>query len=64
MEIEYGNRACSIRAEHPQESTKLLGLLNQAAPVHIDRAVIVRESSARAELFNVETVDIGLEVHN
>lgn len=64
MEIEHGNRACSIRAELPQEITKLLGRSNHAAPAQIDRALIVRESSARAELFDVETVDIGLEVHN
>lgn len=64
MSIDSANRACSIRTERLPETKNCLWEANEAVPPRIERAFIETESSSRAELFDVEPVDVGLEVHD
>ncbi|MNN59515.1 hypothetical protein D3C81_1746350 [compost metagenome] len=64
MGNENGSRVGSIRAESHGERSALTGHTELAAPALIERAIITHESSARAALCDVESVNIVLEIQN
>lgn len=62
--MDKQNRVGSIRAEPPQAGARSSRGQNQAVPARIERAFIMHESSTRAESCDIETIDIGLEIHD
>lgn len=62
--MDKKNRVGSIRAEPPKQARGPWRAPNRALPAWIERAFIAHESSTRAESHDVETVDIGLEIHD
>jgi hypothetical protein len=64
MEVENENRIGSIRVESAKENQSLVRRVNRPVPALIERAFITHESSARAELCDVEAVNVCLEIHD
>lgn len=63
MEVKNEIRIGSIRVESTEENQSTVGRADRPVPTPIERAFIAHESSARAELFDVEAVNVRLEVH-
>lgn len=64
MEVENENRIGSIRMESAKENQGFVGRANRPVPALIERAFITHESSTRAELCDVEAVNVGLKIHD
>lgn len=63
MEIENEIRIGSIRVESAEKNQRTVIRANRPVPDPIERAFIMHESSARAELCYVEAVNVRLEIH-
>lgn len=64
MNVYNSNQVVSIRVETARVNVCDKGGHGQILQSYAQRAFITHESSARAELCDVEPVYIGLEVHN
>ena len=64
MEVVNEIRIGSIRVASAEENQSTVGRANRPVPAPIERAFIEHESSARAELCDVEAVNVCLEIHD